>query len=341
MKAMLSRTLAAVLIELCSPGSSFSAEAEEVSIWRVEVAPTEPGKYGIKGSVFGIGDPVHETLTKEALQRGGFSDAPISRSNVGAVQVLRGVFWNDDPCGQLFAEDEFNPLRPSFGVAWYLDFQAAKELSAQSGPASNDFRSLNCQLLGRSHFGDLQFLHAMANSNGLPARETADLVVSWMTFMYRIAIGGIDAKVSQKGLAGTESLPGVVTETTPMQLLLSKSTEEVRLRALGAMLHTMQDSFAHGHVTRKRDPSGVDQFLCYAGQSEKKHAHDDAWGAGTSDLQKTLAVPGALEALEASTKLVELFRNRTDWRTVKLYLESGPLKLRDGALSSGPGEYKQ
>lgn len=329
----------ALLLGLVQSGVFPAEKVEEVSIWKVEIEPSDPGKYKIKGSVFGIGDPVHETLTKEALVRGGFTRAPAPRSDVGVAQVLRGVFFNDDPCGQLFLEDEFDPLRPSLGAAWYLDFQSAKRISV-AAKSSPDFQTLSCEFLGRSHFGDFQFLHAMASSNGRPAGESAQLITAWLILMYRVAIGDADATMPLKKLPESGLLPSAIANKTAMQLLLAKSKDEVRLRALGAMLHTVQDSFAHGHVTRAVNSSEVIQFLCYAGQNEKKHSHDDAWAEGKTDLDKTLAIPGAVDALSASVRIVELVRSTATLKEFRRYVEKQLLPIGGNAIPSGPGDYK-
>ncbi len=41
----------------------------------------------------------------------------------------------------------------------------------------------------RSHFGNLQFLHAMATKLGEPAQTTKDKLMSWLEVMYKLACG--------------------------------------------------------------------------------------------------------------------------------------------------------
>src|SRR5262245_29379081 len=119
---MLAVVAFAVVLRVNDGGGS-AEEKKENSIWTIEEEPDPepPGKYKIKGSVFGIGDPVHETLTLHALIDGGVVNGGTTRKDSSVAQFIRGVFWNDDPCAQLFLENDFKPLQPSTGVAWYLD----------------------------------------------------------------------------------------------------------------------------------------------------------------------------------------------------------------------------
>jgi len=118
-----------------------SAVPVETSIWKIEVEPkpSEPGKYAIKGSVFGIGDPVHETLTLNALIGGGMAPAGTARKSPSVVQYMRGVFWNDDPCAQLFTENDFVrwTLRSASFGTWISRMRARRTASARRSTTSS------------------------------------------------------------------------------------------------------------------------------------------------------------------------------------------------------------
>jgi hypothetical protein len=43
-------------------------------------------------------------------------------------------------------------------------------------------------LLHRSHFGDLQFMHAMATKDGEPAETTRRKILMWAEFSWRTAM---------------------------------------------------------------------------------------------------------------------------------------------------------
>lgn len=251
---------------------------------------------------------------------------------------MRGVFWNDDPCAQLFAEDDFSPLKPSFGAVWYVDFQKARKAESQR----NAFQDLVCKLLGRSHFGDLQFFHGMADRNGVKPNETAERMLAWASVTYRIAIGEIGVQTPLEADAKARTLLLSIGDWTAMRLFRAKTAAETRARALGSLLHMIQDSYAHGHVARAGagpNAGTITQFLSYVDQDEKKHAHDDSWSSGTNDLERTLSIPGARDAFSASTEIVRLYKAGATWASVEQYLKGGPLFVMPDAQVSGPGVY--
>ncbi len=327
----------------CLVKTSYSVEPTErskKSIWQIELEQGDDGKYLIEASVFAIGDPVHETITLQALIDGGIVNGANIDKDAKAKQIIRGVFWNDDPCAQLFAKDDFKPLKPSFGKAWFIDFQNAKKL-AKNG---SKFERLNCTMLGRSHFGDLQFLHSMANKDLEKASATVKLILDWASIAYRIATDAIDTRAPLNTDAVANALISELADMSAMQLFLAKTSEEVKSRALGSLLHMIQDSYAGGHVKRNvlssDMPISIIQFLSYANQDAKKHEHDDKWRNGTNDLEKTLAIPGASNALVASTQLVKMYKNKSTWLEVQEYLESDLFSLDPNVSVSGPGDYE-
>src|SRR5262249_52403304 len=96
-------------------------------------------------------------------------------------EYLRGVLWNDDPAILLFHEDENNDWNYTYGVAWYARFTVAEHSSEV------DYANLT----GRSHFFDLQFLHAMASVSGEAPQDTLAKIMLWAEVMYKVAIGVI------------------------------------------------------------------------------------------------------------------------------------------------------
>jgi len=310
----------------------------KTSMWKVGIEPAGNGKYKIEATVFAIGDPVHETLTLHALIVGGVLLSGATAEDEAAAQFIRGVFWNDDPYAQLLAGNDFSPLQPSLGPAWYLDFKSAKR-QAKTGVGFQDM-----DLLGRSHFGDLQFLHGMADRDGVKADDTAKRMLAWASVAYRIALGDIDHRKPLKMDSVADGLLSSAAEMSAMRLLRAKTKSETRARAFGALLHMVQDSYARGHVSRvpasAGQPAGINQFLSYGNQDSDKHAHDDSWRDGTDDLERTLRIPGAQDALAASTELVRRYKTREPWPAVESYLKNGPLFVRSDAKNSGPGEYE-
>ena len=312
----------------------------KTSMWKVKLEPLGDGKFKIEATVFAIGDPVHETLTLHALIDGGVLPRCTTAEDRAAAQFIRGVLWNDDPCAQLLDENDFSPLEPSLGVAWYMDFRRAQR-QAKTGAG---MQGMDCPLLGRSHFGDLQFLHGMADRDGVKAADTAKRMLAWANVAYRIALGEIDHRKPLKTDSAAHALLSSVAETSAMRLLRTKTASETRARAFGTLLHMVQDSYAGGHVSRvpasAGQPAGIIQFLSYVNQDADKHAHDDSWRDGTTDLEQTLRIPGARDALAASTELVRRYNAREPWPVVRNYLKSGPFFVRSDAKNSGPGEYE-
>lgn len=312
---------------------TLGARAQETSIWKVQIEPYDDSKFKVRGSVFAIGDPVHETLTLYALRSAGLVTSNSRRDDAAVAEYVRGVFWNDDPCAQLFAENDLAPLQPSFGIAWYIDFRRARPAAS----AKVGFTNLACPLLGHSHFGELQFLHAMAEENCIEAALTAEKVVVWATLMYRVAIGDLPSDVPLRADRLGSLVSSRIGDLAPNDLLRAKTSTEVRQRALGSLLHVLQDSYAGGHV--ERSASGIERFLSYRDQDEDSHAHEDSWAKGETDLEKTLSVPGAREALDVSAKVLGMFRDKHKWEAVRDYLRRGPFALSPTAAKSGPGRF--
>lgn len=309
-------------------------------MWNVKLEPVGDGKYKIEATVFAIGDPVHETLMLHSLINGEVLPKGTTANDRLAAQFIRGVLWNDDPCAQLLTENDFSPLEPSLGVVWYMDFLKAQS-QAKTGAGT---QGLKCPLLGRSHFGDLQFLHSMADRDGVKADHTANRILSWASVMYRIALGKIDSRRPLKEDSTAHALLSSIAEMSAMRLLRAKTESEARARAFGTLLHMVQDSYARGHVKRipasANQPASIIQFLSYVNQDSEKHAHDDSWRDGTCDLERTLKIPGARDALETSTELVRRYNAGEAWPAVENYLRGGPFLVSSDAKESGPGGYE-
>ena len=166
----------------------------------------------------------------------------------------------------------------------------------------------------------------------------------WMGVAYRVAIGTLPASRPIRDDSVGAQLPPSLSATTPMDLFLAKNAPDTRARALGSMLHTIQDSFARGHVTRKVEANGsfgeIQQFLCYTDQDAAEHGHDDSWGeSAVNDLAKTLKVPGAPDAIAASTELAKFYARRAPWDEVEKYLQAGPFRAASNAVPSGAGTF--
>jgi hypothetical protein len=150
-----------------------------------------------------------------------------------------------------------------------------------------------------SHYHDKQFLHSMASSGfGRQDQEarvlTTHKIMTWAEFAFRVAEGSIPAS---KSMAEARSLLEPKREKAfdgafgPYRMhtvgYLFAGTDDydpqhVKQLALGALLHTVQDSFSASHVQRERDSEWLSQrgrivqFMDYRRQDPRKHGRADA-----------------------------------------------------------------
>lgn len=307
----------------------------EPSIWKTTIV-SDGTRFKIEGSKFAIGDPVHETITRLALLDAGLVSADGAAD--ADVDFIRGVFWNDDPCASLF--EGRSGLAPSWGVQWYLDFEAAEGNQEKSAAA---FQHLTCPLLGRSHFGDMQFLHSMASTDGVSAEQTRAEVLQWAELTYRVALGELDPDHTLGSAIAHPNGPihEVGKTQTPRALFVAAFRQEIAPRALGSLLHLIQDSYAAGHTERVENGlrrGKLRSFYSYAHQNHDKHGSDDAWHGGSGGRDSVSRIRGGTDALEASTQAVRLFKARAPWPEMREFLERGPFAFADNPGRSGPGK---
>jgi hypothetical protein len=210
-----------------------------------------------------IGDPVHENISLAALIKAGQITATTYHTVVGGRnkaigdpstwEFIRGVMWNDDPSSLLFDNKKDNNGSFSFAGSWLLKFKAG-ELAAKKSGVNWKTQTLTA----RSHFGDLQALHAMATDTKVPALKTKEEMMIWLEVMYKIAVGelSVTASIASTKLSrffdsttvpkGSDSLKTLLLGSTP-----SYNNPMLDRRALGICLHMIEDSYAVGHCQRK------------------------------------------------------------------------------------------
>jgi hypothetical protein len=242
------------------------------------------------------GSPVHEEMTKQSITLSQVHGRKYKLDYDDAY--IHGVFWNDDPDDLLCPEcNALNILEwnKTWGYSFAMRFLAAEK---QARPARGNLPvSFNKgwkegPLLERSHFGDLQFLHAMASKDGELAKETQYKIMKWAEFAYKVATGEIPQRVKLKEIpipeirnlfAGDLKLESKTIEQ------LFKGPQFVKRVAIGTLLHMVQDSYAQGHADREvNDSPGqgnklvykrgrIKEFHCYTNQESDRHAQDDKW----------------------------------------------------------------
>jgi hypothetical protein len=319
------------------------------------VGGTQPraiSRYKILGP-FNKGQAVHETLTllavkkaKERLEAAkeapgdllkDFNAATVPDTNAkfgydpvnadaSHAQFIRGVVWADDPEGLLFDKEE-DTSDYSSGIQWYSHFTDGEK---------GDFTTLTA----RSHFGDLQFFHGMASKDTEAPITTKQHMLDWGRFLIDVATGRTPTGSKVEDVPAIKAqFPNDQKRTIKELFGFAKATDvQARQRAVGALFHMIQDSFAHGHVDR--DAAGdIAEFHAYGGQDEHKHGeYDFLGGTGKEKLgdrvAKTMGAPSAID--RCADVLTLIAENKSTDEIVK-FLDETVFKLASSTKAAGPG----
>jgi len=191
--------------------------------------------------------------------------------------------------------------------------------------------------LVRSHFGDLQFFHAMASADGEAAQNTYSKILVWSEFAWRVSLGeyGAETAMVNVELPGFDDLFRFNKEWRIQDLYALgnphiRSPEAMRKVAFGNLLHLVEDSFARGHVERRDpiagqtcaatalpQPGKILEFHSYSKQNPSKHGNGDSREAFSAHWSADH--PGVIDVGKA---LNTFFQNNSPWIEVKPYLES-------------------
>jgi hypothetical protein len=299
--------------------------------------------------IYQFTEPVHEEITQRIF--GCEADAEIcSNINIGYADqaILAGVRWNDDPpfrlTGSSIQECKTDQTiriitQP---ICWAKLFKFAEK---NSGKEFYDSSNSSGNLMYRSHFGDLQFLHSMASKDGEPASTTRSNMLMWAEFAWRasmneykpgtllkdIKVVGFDQYFGKVGW----NVQDIFTLGNP---LLRKEIPKV---AFGSLLHMIQDSFAYGHASRRDaiegegcpnagngKPGAIEEFRSYQHQNHESHAEYDSRQAFGNHLIENPSV------VSVGRDLLSLYNNKASWDDVKPYLECVLDIQNPGARSS-------
>lgn len=314
------------------------------------------------------GDPVHENLTllvlRQAieLRQGHDASSPLGSLLKGigleslpnwdstrqhkfdpkdapesTQEFLRGVYWPDDPKCYFFKTIR-GVKKYTSGLEWYAEFRRGKRGTSKTPE----------ELIARSHFGDLQFLHAMACSAGEPPEGTRRKILYWARINVDVALGNIGPRTLLRNIPehdglGMKRFFSAHWDWTVQQLLAGRkegaeelSAEDVRRRATGVLLHLLQDSYASGHLQRT-EAGAIQQFHDYGQQDSHRHGRKDKMGPGRSLLQHLENTPGAMQAIAAGAHVVMQLDSMTPAEQVMEYLEKQVFQLATDVQSAGPG----
>jgi hypothetical protein len=280
--------------------------------------------------------------------------------------VIYGVRWNDMPpfrlnagegsqCKKLLVRTAACTVdqtvrfstQPECWLCLFEDASAKSQTRTISGCARGP-RILKGNLMTRSHFGDLQFLHAMASADKLEAGTTRAQVLGWIEFAWKVSSGEIGPQTRLKDIKiATMQEHFGCTEWTVADLYVQGQQQfllpRIRAIAFGSVLHTVQDSFADGHAEREAVapvglcpgtdmpwPRRVMEFHGYAGQDGHRHDDRDTRTALLGESESDWPA-----AVEATRKLFEI--QDRPWAEAQPYLQC-LFELAPGARVSSPGD---
>ncbi|BAK67343.1 hypothetical protein SLG_26680 [Sphingobium sp. SYK-6] len=301
-----------------------------------------------------ISETVHEDITDAAVwcmagRETAMPSAPCSLDAPGRTAdtkgnkwnaLIRGVWWNDDPNQHLFGVHY---------ATWAIWMRDAQGIAKTHRDWLGRTKALNAtyKMQYRSHYGDLQFLHAMANADGEAAAEVRRRAINWIGFAYAVAIGNIEAETKLGDIDDpvmteyfTKQSGWTVNHLFAPKFTLGRST--IPDVALGSILHVVQDSFSDSHATRDYGSSPVCphgrilEFHAYGSQDSGRHGAADTRSAWRTNSNFTLK----MNPVEASARILQFAKARAEWHTaVRPYLESELFCLDLDSRPSGAGEY--
>lgn len=181
--------------------------------------------------------------------------------------LQRAVRWADDPLRQLGSATGFVRYGRSMSSSCPRIVRETQAI---------DRMSLTCA----SHFGPLQFFHAMASANRESAEQTRARILDWSDLLYRLALGQVPmsanicsyfrANPSDIAASFTFDDQAICTPGDPSEWSFAvffgqecdsatdttdcdRVSEEQAMAAVrGALLHVIQDSYSQSHAARGR-----------------------------------------------------------------------------------------
>jgi len=295
-------------------------------------------------------EPVHEEIThriygcdgdaKDCLDVGGAPDP-----------VLAGVRWNDDPPFRLQAGPGTpksckaeQTIRFSTQPKCWADIFRAAASRASEAP---DGAGASSSLLERSHFGDLQFIHAMASANDEPPDTTRERILAWAEFTWRVGRGEIGLAVEMESVPVVKLASLFERNGFRVQDLFTLGNVQLRRHladvAFGSLLHMVQDSFAKGHVDRteampgqacgaadRPAPGAIREFHVYGAQDARRHGAFDSRDALAAHL-----VGEQPNVVSVGRALLEYRDQQATWEEVLPYVEC--IFRTEGAQSASAG----
>ena len=304
-------------------------------------------------------EAVHEEITNRMYGCEGGSDicGGINPSRV-PPGVLAGVRWNDDPpfmlspkAARLTTCKTSETIRfQTQPLCWGILFKDAKKRAATGEVFDAKSRSA---MLYRTHFGDLQYLHAMAFADGVPAAITQQQILQWAEFAWNVASGATPIATKLRSIDNPTVQSSFGYTDWSIQELLTLGSPGLRAHikdvAFGSLLHMVQDSFANGHTRREASdpdrncaigewrmeaPGLILEFHAYNRQDGDLHAEADSQAAFLRHLQEEADV------VQVGQILRRAHSSNKSWSDVAPFM-SCIFKTSPTAVSASPGEHFQ
>ncbi len=310
---------------------------------KYEIDPnTGQVKYEIKPN-FIKGSPVHEKMTKISITSSNIHGRSFNATY--DLPYLKGIYWNDDPEQMLCPWCDYTHIK-KWGPKWAVKFLEAKRKATRKNNPVMFTNSDN--LLSRSHFGDMQFIHAMAYKDDIPAKETLRKILLWAEFSYRVGTGEISGRTKIKDVQ-IQGFPEFFSKNSIIynsDISTFFHDRRVKRIAIGSLLHLIQDSYSLSHVDRKIIDgdkgrfcrANVVRFHSYSGQDTEKHANEDKW---PENLDKSINKM-VCDPISAGARILEYYAKNNfsgeKWDKVKEYLVEYVFNLENPEELSGPGK---
>lgn len=346
---MLRSCYALALVALITSGSASDA-------YGINPLKNKYHRHASKGGVWErVSETVHEDITDAARRCAALRrtdptstgpcalDAPHVAQELRGNKwdaVIRGVWWNDDPNQHLFG------VHYATWAVWMRDAKGIAKTKrnwlGRQTVLDNTYR-----MQYRSHYGDMQFLHAMANADGEDASTVRDRTIGWLRFAYGVATGRIDPDGTMSDVDDPVARTFFAAQPgwTVNHLFAPKYTlglATIPDVALGSMLHVVQDSFSDAHALRAYDASEscplgrIVEFHSYTKQDPDRHGVADTRSAWRTNA----AFTASANPVEVSARIISFVYARADWTLeVEPYLRRTALCLDTDAKPSGPGPY--
>jgi len=322
--------------------------------------------------------PVHEEITKIAF------DCPVdlsrwdedrvcggNDSEFAGSYVIYGVRWNDLPPFRLASTQgagckKFGFLdtpacrtdqtvrfatQPDCWLCLFFDAEKTAWSKRISG-CERGSGVVQGTLMTRSHFGDLQFLHAMADREGVEPEVTQLKLLDWAQFTWKIFDGeiGADTKLKTVAIDTIQDHFGC-TDWSVADIFILGANPLLRKHladiTFGSISHTVQDSFASGHTEREPTDSGgtcaplgdlampgaIVEFHAYGQQDGKKHDAHDSREAMIPEASRRGGVVAAMR------QLAFYWTENARWAEVKPFFDCIFALSKSKRVSSGGAEF--